>query len=107
MGWLTRLTAAAANTNLFIIYLDEFWPGAKNPISRLLILIVLLGFLTAVNYIGVRRGTTQSNLFAAAKLVTLSTFILAGLLFVASTHRSPAVSLSAGSAGRGCIRSCC
>jgi basic amino acid/polyamine antiporter, APA family len=99
MGWLTRLTAAAANTNLFIIYLGEFWPGAKNPISRLLILIVLLGFLTAVNYIGVRRGTTQSNLFAAAKLVTLSTFILAGLLFVASTHRSPAVSLSAGSAG--------
>src|SRR5437660_899819 len=61
--WLGRLTAAAANANLFIIYLAEFWPAAKNPVPRMLVLTCLIGFSTAVNYAGVRRGTIQSNLF--------------------------------------------
>src|SRR5215470_7677806 len=36
LGCLTRLTAAAANANLFIVYLAEFWPAAKTGIPRLL-----------------------------------------------------------------------
>src|SRR5437660_11343217 len=63
LGWLARLTAAAANANLFIIYLAEFWPAAKAPIPKLIVLTMLLVALTVVNYIGVRRGTLQSNLF--------------------------------------------
>ena len=98
IGWLTRLTAAAANANLFIIYLAEILPGAKSPLSRLLILTVLLGFLTAINYMGVRRGTTQSNVFTAAKLLTLGTFILAGVLFVVFGHLPPIRSAPAASA---------
>jgi basic amino acid/polyamine antiporter, APA family len=70
-GWLARLTAAAANANLFVIYLAEFWPAAKNPIPRLLILTLLLGVLAAVNYVGVRRGAVLSNVFTAGKLLTL------------------------------------
>ncbi|MBV9624002.1 MAG: APC family permease [Acidobacteria bacterium] len=99
IGWLTRLTAAAANANLFIIYLGEFWTGAKTPLARLLILTILLAFLTAVNYVGVRSGTTQSNLFTAAKLVTLGAFILASLLYVALTRRTTAVLPTAASTG--------
>jgi APA family basic amino acid/polyamine antiporter len=91
LGWLGRLTAGAANANLFVIYLAEFWPGAKNPGPRLLVLTVLLGVLTSVNYIGVRRGTIQSNLFTAAKLITLFAFIVAGLAFLLLT-RHPLVS---------------
>jgi amino acid transporter len=98
LGWLARLTAAAANANLFVIYLAEFWPGAKAPIPRLLILALLLGVLTAVNYVGVQRGTTQSNLFTAAKLITLGAFIVAGLLFLALHHQSPVVALPSGPA---------
>ena len=75
LGWLARLTAAAANANLFVIYLAEFWPPAKAPLIRLLVLTVLLGFLAAVNYIGVRSGNTLSNFFTAAKLITLGGFI--------------------------------
>jgi basic amino acid/polyamine antiporter, APA family len=97
IGWLTRLTAAAANANLFIIYLAEFWPAAKSPAPRLIVLTVLLGFLTAVNYTGVRRGTTQSNLFTAAKLVTLGAFIIAALCFLAFKHQALVISLPAGS----------
>src|SRR5437870_211515 len=88
LGWLTRLTAAAANVNIFIIYLAEFWPAAKNPIPRSLVITLLLGFLTAVNYIGVRSGTRLSNLFTAAKLLTLAGFLGAGFLFLLAKHHS-------------------
>jgi APA family basic amino acid/polyamine antiporter len=97
IGWLTRLTAAAANANLFLIYLAEFWPGAKSTAPRLIILTLLLGLLTAVNYVGVTEGATQSNLFTAAKLVTLLGFIVAGLFFVAFKHLPLVVSLPNGS----------
>ena len=100
LGWLARLTAAAANANLFVIYLAEFWPGAKAPIPRLLVLALLLGVLTMVNYVGVERGTTQSNLFTAAKLITLGAFIVAGLLFLALHHQSPVIALPRGPAAR-------
>jgi APA family basic amino acid/polyamine antiporter len=86
IGWLTRLTAAAANANLFLIYLTEFWPGAKGALPRLIILTLLLGFLTAVNYVGIKKGATQSNVFTVAKLVTLVGFIVAGLAFVTLKH---------------------
>jgi len=100
LGWLARLTAAAANANLFVIYLAEFWPGAKAPIPRLLVLALLLGVLTVVNYVGVQRGTTQSNLFTAAKLITLGAFIVAGLLFLALHHQSPVIALPSGPPAR-------
>jgi APA family basic amino acid/polyamine antiporter len=97
IGWLTRLTAAAANANLFLIYLAEFWPGAKASIPRLLILTFLLGVLTAVNYVGVKKGATQSNVFTVAKLVTLIAFIVAGLFFVTFKHLPLVISLPSGS----------
>src|SRR5881227_3562622 len=106
LGWLARLTAAAANANLFVIYLAEFWPGAKAPIPRLLVLALLLGVLTMVNYVGVERGTTQSNLFTAAKLITLGAFIVAGLLFLALHHQSPVIALPRGPAASWYIPYC-
>jgi amino acid transporter len=99
LGWLARLTAAAANANLFVIYLAEFWPAAKTPVIRVLVLTVLLGFLTIVNYIGVRRGNTLSNLFTAAKLITLGGFIGAGLLFLGLRHHPLVISAPAGPSG--------
>ncbi|MBA3317225.1 MAG: APC family permease, partial [Gemmatimonadales bacterium] len=82
MAWLTylvRLTAAATNANLFIIYLAEFWPRATGPLeSRLLLALVLLP-LAAANYRGVRGGVSTSTAFAAAKLLPLALFVVAGL----------------------------
>ena len=75
MAWLTylvRLTAAATNANLFIIYLAEFWPRATGPVeSRVLLALVLLP-LAAANYRGVRGGVRTSTAFAVAKLVPLA-----------------------------------
>jgi APA family basic amino acid/polyamine antiporter len=98
LGWLARLTAAAANANLFLVYLAEFWPGTNKALPRLIILTSLLGFLTAVNYVGVKKGATQSNLFTVAKLVTLVAFIVAGLFFVTFKHLPLVISLPSGPA---------
>jgi basic amino acid/polyamine antiporter, APA family len=97
IGWLARLTAAAANANLFVVYLGEFWPGANSPAPRFIVLTLLLGVLTTVNYVGVKKGAIQSNLFTAAKLVTLVTFIAAGLFFVMFKHLPLVISRPSGS----------
>jgi amino acid transporter len=89
VGWtfyLAQSAAPAANANLFVIYLAEFWPGAKA--SRLLILSILVGLLAVINILGVRQGTRVSNIFTVAKLLPLLMVILAGVA-VAIFHPAP------------------
>lgn len=87
MAWLTylvRLTAAATNANLFIIYLAEFWPGATGPMEARVLLALVLVPLATANYRGVRGGVGTSNVFAVAKLAPLAVFVVAGLFVMAS-----------------------
>ena len=61
MGWLAflvRLTSAAANANLFVIYLAEFWPTVKQPWPRATVLTLLIGALAFINVRGVRSGVS-------------------------------------------------
>ena len=82
VSWLVRLTAAAANANLFVIYLAQFWSPATERIPRLAILTLLIGVLAFVNYRGVRAGAQLSNVFIISKLVPLMIFGLVGLFFL-------------------------
>lgn len=82
LAWLVRLTSVAANANLFVIYLDEFWPAANQPLPRLLTLTLIIGVLAGVNYRGVSAGAHMSNVFAIAKLGPLCVFVLVGLFFL-------------------------
>src|ERR1700680_5009736 len=43
MLWLGQVAAPAANANLFVISLGEFFPHAKDPVPRALILTALVG----------------------------------------------------------------
>jgi amino acid transporter len=79
-AWLVRLTSAAANANLFVVYLGEFWPAATQPAPRALLLTAMIWSFAAVNVRGVSAGAGTSNLFTAAKLLPLGIFIGAGLL---------------------------
>lgn len=88
VAWLVRLTSAAANANLFVIYLAEFWPHAKEPLPRAAVLTLLLGFLAVVNYRGVKAGAQVSNFFVVAKLVPLAVFIAAGMFYLLH-HAAP------------------
>jgi amino acid transporter len=79
VGWtfyLAQSAAPAATANLFVIYLAEFWPGARE--ARVVILTALVGLLALINILGVRQGTRVSNIFTVAKLLPLLMVILAG-----------------------------
>jgi basic amino acid/polyamine antiporter, APA family len=81
VGWmlyLAQTAAPAANANLFVIYLAEFWPAAKDPWPRFTILTLLIGILAAINARGTRQGTVVSNAFTVAKILPLLMVILAG-----------------------------
>jgi APA family basic amino acid/polyamine antiporter len=88
MLWLGQVSAPAANANLFVIYLGEFFPHAKDPLPRAIILTALVGLLTLINIRGVRGGAQVSNLFTAAKLVPLFAVIVLGLFVLQHHHWS-------------------
>lgn len=81
VGWtfyLAQTAAPAANANLFVVYLAEFWPGVKQPWPRFLILTLLVGLLALVNVRGTRHGAIVSNVFTIAKILPLLLVISAG-----------------------------
>jgi basic amino acid/polyamine antiporter, APA family len=86
MLWLGQVAAPAANANLFVIYLGEFFPHAKNPLPRAIILTTLVGVLTLINVRGVRGGALVSNLFTAAKLMPLCGVIVLGMAMLQRRH---------------------
>jgi len=85
--WFVRLTACAANANLFVIYLGEFWPRATQPLPRLIILTVLIGMLAAINFRGVRAGIHASSAFTVAKLASLGVVCVAGVFYLVGMRR--------------------
>jgi amino acid transporter len=86
--WLTRVSSAAAVANVFVDYLPGFWPQAKSPVNRLVILTILIGGLAIINVRGVNAGTRMSNIFTVAKLLPLLILVAGGLLFI-HQHGSP------------------
>jgi len=99
MLWLAQLAAPAANANLFVIYLGEFWPNVTRPGPRFLILTLLVGVLAFVNYRGVRAGAQVSNVFTVAKLVPLAIVIIAGMFYLLGGHHDAPRLPSSGDAG--------
>jgi amino acid transporter len=78
-AWLVRIAAAAANANLFVVYLGQFWPGANDPWPRAMVLLLLFGLLAGINIRGVRSGARVSDVFAVAKLVPIAIFVGIGV----------------------------
>lgn len=89
--WLVRLTAAAANANLFVTYLGEFWPGATAPGPRSVLLVALLGGLALTNIRGVGSGARLANILTAAKLLPIVVLVGAGFWWSGPPVVQPAV----------------
>jgi amino acid transporter len=92
MGWfayLVRVTSAAANASLFVVYLGQFWPGASSPALRALVLTAAIGLLAVVNVRGVKSGARTSDAFAVAKLLPIVLFAGVGLWFVGGEIPAP------------------
>ena len=91
VGWmfyLAQTAAPAASANLFLLYLAEFWPAAKEPWPRFAILTLLVGLLALINARGARQGTAVSNVFTVAKLLPLLMVVSAGAA-VTIIHPAP------------------
>lgn len=85
--WIVRLASCAANANLFVIYLGEFWPSATRWPMKIVILTLLLGILAIINLRGVKAGAHVSTSFTVAKLTTLAAVAIAGAVYLIATHR--------------------
>jgi amino acid transporter len=100
LNWLVRLASAAANANIFVQYLGQFYPGAREGWERAAVLAALVGALAVVNVRGVKLGAEVNNALAAAKLVPLIVFIVAGLALVTGSAPAGATQVRApGGAG--------
>src|SRR5262249_27997907 len=96
MLWLAQLAAQAANSNLLVVYLGEFWPRATSPLVRPLLLTVLIGILAVINFYGVRAGTRANNTLTIAKLLPLLAVAAMGLI-LHSGHGPAAIAGAGGS----------
>jgi amino acid transporter len=79
-GWLMfwiRVTAVAANLNVFADYLARIAPAAGQGWSRAAVMTALVVVVTGINLIGVRQATWTIDAFTIAKLLPLA--LLAGL----------------------------
>ena len=81
-AWLVRITAGAANANLFVAALGLFYPQTAQPLIRAALLAALVVVLGVVNIRGVRSGTKMSDIFAVAKLLPIAFFVVSGLALV-------------------------
>ncbi|PYX73348.1 MAG: hypothetical protein DMG78_09390 [Acidobacteria bacterium] len=69
--WFVRLTSCAANANLFVTYLGEFWPQSTRPAMK------------------VKAGTHLSTSFTVAKLSSLLFVTLAGGFYLLTHSPEP------------------
>ena len=81
-GWaiyLSRVTAFAANANVFAVYFSQFHEALTDPIViKLLIAAITMG-LTWANYAGVKDGVRTMFVFSVLKLLPLALMIVLGL----------------------------
>ena len=85
IGWiayLTRLSAVAANYNLFIIYFGHFFPSATSGILRASVLFVLIAMFTIINIRGVKYGAWTVDVITIAKLLPITLLIVVGLSYL-------------------------
>jgi len=82
IGWiayLTRLSAVAANYNLFIIYLGHFFPAAESGFLRAAVLLALILTFTVINIRGVKYGAWTVDVITIAKLLPLLLLVAVGM----------------------------
>ena len=83
VGWLyyiARTTAFAANANVFAAYASALWPPLGSVAGRAAVILLLIGTVTWVNVVGVRRAIRAldvATLFKALPLVGLAIWGLA------------------------------
>jgi amino acid transporter len=104
IAWFTALTpmaAAAAQSTLFVSYLESFHPSLGAGPARLAVIAAVIGIPMIANLIGLRAGKSLSSLLVIAKLAPLLLLIGAGLFYTPApaAPAAPALAPAASSTG--------
>jgi amino acid transporter len=79
LSWLSRVAAMGANTNLLVTYCAWFWAPLDDEPWRSITLVAVIGALTWLNMVGLRKGMATLYVLTLLKLLPLSLLILLGL----------------------------
>lgn len=91
-GWIyyvARVTALAANSNVLVAYLAAFVPGLGDGAGRAATILALVGLLTAVNVVGVRRAVRLLDALTVLKALPLLAMALLGLVLAGGRLEAP------------------
>ncbi len=82
VGWLyyiARTTAFAANATVFAAYAAALWPPLASPVGRAAVILALIGAVTWINVVGVRRAIRALDVVTVLKAVPLIGLAIWGL----------------------------
>lgn len=92
-GWIyyvARVTALAANSNVLVAYLAAFLPGLGEGAGRAATILAVVGLLTAINIVGVRRAVRLLDGLTLLKAAPLLGMALLGLVLAGGSIEPPA-----------------
>jgi APA family basic amino acid/polyamine antiporter len=78
-GWLLyigRVSAIAANINVLFNYAAYLWEGASGEITRGIMFFIIIGGITVVNVMGIKKATQVLNVITLFKLIPILLLIL-------------------------------
>jgi APA family basic amino acid/polyamine antiporter len=80
MNWLARVTSLAALSNGFVVSLARIFPSLGTASARIAVILISIGILTAIHYVGVKYGAASIYVFTLGKLIPLVGFIVVALV---------------------------
>jgi amino acid transporter len=80
MNWLARVTSLAALSNGFVVSLARIFPTLGTASARIAVIVISIGILTAIHYVGVKYGAASIYVFTLGKLIPLVGFIIVALI---------------------------
>lgn len=80
MNWLARVTSLAALSNGFVVSLARIFPSLGTATARIAVIVISIGILTAIHYVGVKYGAASIYVFTLGKLIPLVGFIIVALI---------------------------
>nr|MBA2431956.1 APC family permease [Chthoniobacterales bacterium] len=92
VGWiyyLARTTALAANANVFATYAAALWPPLGTTVGRAMLILLMIGAITAVNVVGVRRAVRTLDALTLLKALPLLLLAFWGLATAADALPPP------------------
>jgi APA family basic amino acid/polyamine antiporter len=88
--WVARVTGCCAICNLLLQYIAYIRPDFNQGIGRTMTASAILGALTVIHVLGVKRAALFGNIVTVAKLTPLLIFVVIGLFHMEPARFAPA-----------------